>query len=109
MRASPILAGVGGIAAGFLGALCCVGPLIVLTFGVGAGLASFFEPLRPFFGLVMVGAFGVGFYGAYRADPECASDDCARPKRRTDRLVLWLALLVALVLWTFPAWSVWLL
>lgn len=109
VRTGPILAGVGGVAAGFLGALCCVAPLIVLTFGVGAGLASTFEPLRPLFGVLMAGAFGVGFYSAYRADPACASGECPRPARRGDRIVLWLALLVALVLWTFPTWSVWLL
>ena len=109
MRTGPILAGVGGVAAGFFGALCCVGPLIVLTFGVGAGLASFFEPLRPLFGAVMVGAFAVGFYGAYRADPECVAGECAAPRSRFDRALLWIALLVALTLWTFPTWSLWLL
>ena len=109
VRTGPILAGIGGITAGFFGALCCVAPLIVLTFGVGAGLASMFEPLRPLFGVVMLGAFGVGFYGAYRAEPECVSRECARPARRVERLMLWIALLMALVLWTFPTWSVWLL
>ena len=109
VRTGPILAGIGGVTAGFLGALCCVAPLIVLTFGVGAGLASTFEPLRPLFGVVMVGAFGVGFYGAYRTDPACVSGECPRPRRGTERGVLWIALLVALLFWTFPAWSVWLL
>jgi mercuric ion transport protein len=103
---------VGGIAAAFLAALCCVGPLLFVAFGVGAGLAGTFEPLRPLFGGVMVAAFALGFYTVYGSKstrPAVAAGTCAAPLSRTrDRLILWVALLVALVLWTFPTWSVWL-
>jgi len=44
-----VWAGVRGVTAAFLGSLCCVGPLLFVTLGVGAGLASTFEPLRPVF------------------------------------------------------------
>lgn len=111
-----LLAGAGGVTAAFLGALCCTGPLIFVTFGIGAGLASTFEPLRPLFGAVMVGAFALGFYSAYGrgavSTAGAASTDpaaCPVPRKKTrERVILWIALLLAVVMWTFPTWSVWL-
>lgn len=114
-----VLAGSGGVAAAFLGALCCTGPLIFVTFGVGAGLASTFEPLRPLFGALMLAAFAVGFYAVYgrrrtaaaggdaRGDADAA---CEVPRSRArEKAILWIALVIAIILWTFPSWSVWLL
>lgn len=46
MRRS-LAAGAGGVGAATLGSLCCIGPLLFVTLGGGAGLASTFEPLRP--------------------------------------------------------------
>lgn len=110
-----MLASLGAVAAALLGSLCCVGPLLLVAFGVGAGLASTFEPLRPLFGALMVGAFALGFYTVYgrpaRSELACASGEaCAVPRSRTrDKLVLWTAVLLALVVWTFPTWSIWLI
>ncbi len=112
---SGMLAGLGGIAAAFLGSLCCVGPLLFVAFGVSAGFATAFEPLRPLFGVLMLGAFVLGFYTVYgrraQADAACApSEACVVPRSRTrDKLILWTAAVLALVLWTFPTWSVWLI
>lgn len=113
---STWLAGLGGVAAAFLGALCCAGPLIFVTFGVGAGLASTFEPLRPVFGVLMLGAFAIGFYTIYgkRPAPEPVGRDarspgeaCALPRnQRREKVLLWSAAVIALVLWTFPTWSI---
>lgn len=109
------MAGAGGIGAAFLSALCCVGPLIFVTFGVGAGLAATFEPLRPLFGAIMVGAFGLGFYTVYGtrsargavANDACAPGDaCASPGRGRQKAILWTALVIAILLWTFPSWSI---
>jgi hypothetical protein len=127
------IAGVGGVTAALLGALCCVGPLLFVAFGVGAGLASTFEPLRPLFGGIMIAAFALGFHTIYRRSPApvpsaasaggdasaCTVDGgttgaaeilsgatCAVPRRRTrDAIVLWTALVLAVILWTFPSWS----
>lgn len=119
MRRS-VVAGFGGVTAAFLGSLCCAGPLLFVTLGVGAGLASTFEPLRPVFGAAMLGLFGFGFYLLYgrrrrsAAEPaaspaDCRSHDggasCALPRRRNrDALILWSAAGIALVLWTLPTW-----
>lgn len=62
---STLLAGLGAVTAAVFGTLCCIGPLLFVTLGVGAGLASTFAPLRPLFGLLTVGMLGVGFYTVY--------------------------------------------
>ena len=132
----------GGVVAAFLASLCCVGPLLFVSLGVGAGLASTFEPLRPLFGGVMLALFAVGFWTVYgrrsattasarsfgassmegatrEGTRDCASGGategapgvaCAVPwRRRRDEVLLWSAVVVALLLWTFPTWSIWLL
>lgn len=109
------LAGLGGVAAAFLGALCCAGPLIFVAFGVGAGLASTFEPLRPLFGVLMLAAFAIGFYTVYGKRPEPTVEQNARghgeactlpPDRRREKVILWTAAMIAILLWTFPTWSI---
>lgn len=106
-------AATGAVGAAFASALCCAGPLIAVTLGVsGAGLASTFLPLRPYFlagtGLFLV----VGHVGLWREGArECKSDAvCAKPgARRRRKIMLWIATGVALVFATFPTWSVWVL
>lgn len=111
-----LFASLGAVGAAFLGSLCCVGPLLFVTFGVGAGLASTFEPLRPVFGVLMAGGLAMGFYTVYVRKPKpqeaeaaaCESPGkaCAVPRRsRRDQVILWSATVLALVLWSFPTWS----
>lgn len=130
-----IVSGAGGVLAAFLGSLCCVGPLLLVTVGVGAGLASALEPFRPLFGGIMLVCLALGYWAVYgrrliavrsaRAAPdsetarppeECALDGrgvgaacAASPRRSRDAVILWCATALAAVLWTFPTWSLWLL
>lgn len=120
-HAKTAAASIGGVAAALLGSLCCVGPLLFATLGIGAGLAGRFEPLRPLFGVVMLAAFGVAYQRAYGRPgagasnatpaPACERDavggaTCgAATNRRRDRVLLWSAAVLALALWTFPSWS----
>ena len=108
---NTLWAGVGGLAAAGLGSLCCIGPILFVTLGVGAGMASTFEPLRPLFGALMVVLLGIGFYTVYgRPAPAevCGPDGvCERPRSRgREKFLLWGAAALALVLWTFPQWSI---
>ena len=106
-----IWATAGALGAASVASLCCIGPLLFVTFGVGAGLASTFAPLRPFFTVLTIGFLALGFYVVYgrsrAAGVVCASDgSCAVPRaRRRDVLLLWTATLLAIVLLTFPRWS----
>lgn len=108
------LATVGAIGAAFLASLCCIGPLVFVAFGVGAGLASAFEPLRPLFTALTVGLLAIGFYVVYgkRSNANAAAcgpdGSCVVPRsRRRDKVLLWVATVVALVLLSFPQWSLW--
>ena len=105
-----VAAAMAAIGAAFLASLCCVGPLVFVAFGVGAGLASTFEPLRPLFTLVTVVLLALGFYVVYRRPvaPVCAPGDaCAVPRgRMRDRVLLWVGTAVALAFLTFPQWSI---
>ena len=106
-----MLAGVAGVAAAFGASLCCVGPILFVTLGVGAGLASTFEPLRPLFTALTVLGLGIAFYTVYgrpaKAEVCAPGEACARPRsRRTEKLVLWSATVLAVLFWSFNYWSI---
>ena len=108
-----LAASFGAIGAAFLASLCCIGPVLFVTLGVGAGLASRFEPLRPIFTILTVGLIAIGFYTVYGRRPATAASTscdvegaCIVPlSRRRDKILLWIATFVALFLLTFPQWS----
>lgn len=106
-------ASVAAVGTAFLASLCCIGPVLFVTLGVGAGLASRFEPLRPVFTVLSVGLLALGFYTVYGRRPagdagaSCDADGgCAVARSRTrNTVLLWGATLVALIVLTFPQWS----
>lgn len=102
---------VAAVGAAFAASLCCIGPVLFVTLGVGAGLGSSFEPLRPFLTVLLVAALAVGFYTVYgrKAQPtDCApGEPCALPaNRRRNEVILWTATVLAVVLWSFNYWSI---
>ena len=110
------VASAGAVVAAFLASLCCVGPLVFVSLGVGAGLASRFEPLRPLFTILTLGLLALGFYTVYGTGlstggqqdaATCGPDgECTAPRNRTrEKVLLWVATLIALVVLTFPQWS----
>lgn len=119
-----VWASAGAVLAAFGASLCCVGPLLFVTFGVGAGLASTFEPLRPVFTALTVLGLGIGFYTVYgrkpranaAADACCApgAEDCCAPgnacavprNRAREKVLLWGATIMAAVFWSFNYWSI---
>lgn len=100
---------VGGVAAAFVSALCCAGPVLAVAVGVsGAGLATTFEPFRPYF-LVATGLFLLlGFWLLHREEQKACEPGraCADPRvRRMMRITLWTATVLAVVFATFPSWQ----
>ena len=91
--------------------------MLFVTIGVGAGFARMFEPLRPVFTILTVALVAAGFYAVYGRrkaplpDATCGTDGvCAAPFTRTrDKLAVWLGALIALLLLTFPRWSLWII
>ncbi len=99
----------GGIAAATASALCCAGPILAVTVGVsGAGFASTFEPLRPYF-LVATAVFLVlGFWLLDREEKKACEPGkpCADPAvRRRMKIMLWVATAVSVVFASFPLWQ----
>ena len=84
----------GAIVAAFGASLCCIGPLLFVTFGVGAiGAAAAFESARPYLLGASVLALAFGFYRTYFRREACAAGEaCAtKPVSHMSRAVLWVA------------------
>lgn len=109
MERTPVLSTLGAVGAAIASALCCIGPLLYVSLGVGAGLASTFEPLRPWFlgGAALL--LGLGFYHVYgRRRPRCAPDGEAEPREGREKVWLWVGTALVTLVATFPTWSGWL-
>lgn len=108
---------VGAVAASVGASICCVGPVAAVMLGMTslATLAKF-EFLRPLFTVVTIALLGAAFFVTYRrrSNPVCEPGSlCERqgPDRvqRANRIAVWTAALVCLIVLTFPTWSNWLL
>lgn len=108
-----VAAAAGGLVASVVSALCCVGPLVAVALGVsGAGLASTFEPLRPYSLAGTALLLGGGFLLIHREERKACEPGrpCAEPRvRRRMKRLLWIATGIAFVVASFPAWSAWVL
>lgn len=108
MDRGPLLSTLGAVGAAIASALCCIGPLLYVSLGVGAGLASTFEPLRPWFLGAAVLFLAIGFRRAYGRRPRCAPDGEVERKARREKVWLWTGAALVLLFATFPIWSTWL-
>ena len=104
MKGKTIATAGAGVAAAFASALCCAGPLLAVAVGVsGAGLASTFEPLRPYFLGATVVFLGLGFFLLHREEQKACEPGkvCADPKvRHRMKTMLWIATGVAVIFMT---------
>ncbi len=102
-----------GVAAAFASALCCAGPLLAVVAGVsGAGLATTFEPLRPYLLGATALLLGSGFYLLDREEKKACEPGkpCADAAvRRRRKIMLWAATIISIVFATYPTWSMWVL
>jgi len=86
----------GAVLAAGAASVCCIGPLVVLGFGVGGAWASsfsFFEPIRPYLMVVTIGFLSYSFYRIYwkSKTEECKPGEvCATPRSdRINKISLW--------------------
>lgn len=95
----------GGVFAGIAASLCCIGPLLSLTLGLGSFAASaWFARWRPVFLVVTFVLLGLAWYLTYRRPKvDCADGSCARPPGTAARLSLLLGTLVALAAAIYPS------
>lgn len=99
----------GSVVAAVAASLCCIGPLIAVTLGAGGLAASaLFEKWRP---LLLVATFALvvlAWYLTYRkTSAGCAEGSaCAsKPVSNWNKLVLWLATGLVVVIAAFPSLS----
>ena len=85
---------IGGFIAAIIASLCCVGPLLLITLGMGgAWIAQLtkFEAVRPFFILVSIAFLGSAFYQLYLRPQACVPGTiCADLKTlKIHRIIFW--------------------
>lgn len=102
---------VGGALASIGASACCVGPLLLLSLGIGGawiGNLTALEPYRPLFILLVLVFLGLAFRRLYLVRPGCDSEaNCVADRtRNVQRIIFWIAtpLLLALVAapWLIP-------
>jgi mercuric ion transport protein len=108
-------ASMGGLITALLASICCIGPVVFAALGVGVGATGFLAgtagflkallPYRPaFIGLTLL-LMGSSFYLAYRR-PKSAlcTPGTVCPPGGTNRTLLWVLAVLALVLILAPYW-----
>ena len=95
----------GGVLAGIAASLCCIGPLLSLSLGLGSFAASaWFARWRPVLLAVTFVFLGLAWWLTYRRPKaDCADGSCARPPGKGARTSLWLGTLVALGAAVYPS------
>lgn len=87
--------------------LCCVGPLVLLTLGIGGAWISYLtalEPYRPIFSGITLLFLFLAFRKLYLLPRQCAPGDaCAIPTTlRNQKIIFWVVSLLLLALLAFP-------
>lgn len=87
----------GGVFAGLAASLCCIGPLLSLSLGLGSFAASaWFAQWRSVLLAVTFVLLGLAWWLTYRRPKtDCADGTCVRPPGKAARISLWLGTLVA--------------
>ena len=104
------------LVAGALAALgataCCLGPLLLVSLGIGgvwlSGLSAL-EPFRPILIGVAVLFFGVAFHRLYIVPRQCApGETCAvAATLARQRIAFWILLIIAAAMLLFPLYAHW--
>ena len=90
--------------------LCCVGPLVLLTLGIGGSWISSLtalEPVRPVFIVISLVFIFLAFRKLYLLPVSCEIDrPCAKAEtRRNQRILFWLFSTLIIALLAFPYYA----
>ena len=99
--------GIGAILAAIGASACCVGPLLLLSLGIGGAWMSTLTSMtavRPFFFALTLLFIWLGFMKLYLSGDDCKEGDaCVSPKvRRNQRIIFWIGTIAILLLLSFP-------
>lgn len=103
---------VGGTLAGIVGSVCCVGPLVLVSLGIGGAWISNLTALTAWstvFIALAVSAFGFAAYKLFYVPKACApGTPCADPRTlRNQRIVFAIAVPLTAALVSFPYYAKW--
>ena len=98
---------VGGVLAGIGASACCVGPLLLLSFGIGGAWIAHLtalEPFRPVFIMLTIVFLGLAFRKLYLVPQSCSVDEkCVADRtRRAQRILFWVLTPVVILLIASP-------
>ena len=98
---------VAGVLAAIGASVCCVGPLVLLTLGIGGAWVSSLtalEPVRPLFMVVTLLFVALAFRRLYLAPQVCEpGTPCADPRTVSrHRLIFWLVTVAVVALLAVP-------
>jgi len=102
----------GGVLAGIAGSVCCVGPLVLVSVGVGGAWVANLTALQawsPVFVVLAAAAFGFAGYKLFYVPKVCAPGTaCADPRTlRNQRIVFAITAPLVAALLSFPLYASW--
>lgn len=102
------------IFAGIGASACCIGPLLLLSLGIGGawvGNLTAMEPYSGYFTAITLVILGVVFHQLYIAPQRCEEGAvCANPKVLTNqRIIFWLVSIALIAMVGFPYYAKYLL
>ncbi len=102
------------IVAGIGASACCIGPLLLLSLGIGGawvGNLTAMEPYSGYFTAITLAILALVFHKLYIAPQKCEEDAiCANPKVLTNqRIIFWLVSIVLIAMVSFPYYAEYLL
>ncbi len=98
------------IVAGIGASACCIGPLLLLSLGIGGawvGNLTAMEPYSGYFTAITLAILGVVFHKLYIAPQRCQEDSiCANPKiLKNQRIIFWLVSIILIAMMSFPYYA----
>lgn len=99
--------GIGAVLAAIGASACCVGPLLLLSLGIGGAWMSTLtsmETVRPFFFIVTLIFIGLSYRKLYLIPESCEEDQvCAIPEiKQRQRMIFWIGSVAIMLLLAFP-------
>ncbi len=99
--------GIGAVLSAIGASVCCIGPLLLLSLGIGGAWMSTLtsmETVRPFFFILSLIFIGLGYRKLYLVPDSCDDGEvCAIPEvRRRQRMIFWIGSALILLLLAFP-------
>jgi mercuric ion transport protein len=99
--------GIGAALAAIGASVCCVGPLLLLSLGIGGAWMSTLtsmEPVRPFFLILTLVFIAMGFRKLYLIPANCEEGEaCAVSNiKGRQRLIFWIGSALIMMLLSFP-------